>query len=477
MATTRVNFTEWLPDQPGVVGALTNARNVYPKAVGYGPFPEEENYSGDASESLNSVVGAKDSSGATRIFAGGSTKLFLLNATDLSLSDVSGATYTSTTKWRFAQFGNYLIASNFNEQLQYADLSTGTISFGPLHASAPTAKLLTVVRDFVVTGNTSTASNEVRWSGINNPTGTWGSVAVTQADFQTIPDGGEIRGLTGGEFGLVLLERSIVRMSYVGSPLIFQFDNISRNLGCYESNSVAQWQGITYWLADDGFYACNGQQVEPIGAEKVNRFFWESVKEELINQMSVAVDSFRSLIVWGYPSQDNTYRLLVYHTVTKRWSFAETAITYVGDLMTPAFTLEDLDNFSASIDALDVSLDSRQWLGGKLLFGGVSGTKIITFTGANKTARITTADLETDSNMSMVVLAKPIIDGGSASVAIASRMNLSETPTFGDAVAASSENRVGLRSLGRYHRLRVIPSGEWTTAIGTEIEINPAGMR
>ena len=74
-------------------------------------------------------------------------------------------------------------------------------------------------------------------------------------------------------------------------------------------------------------------------------------------------------------------------------------------------------------------------------------------------------------------LAKPIIENGSASVAIASRMNLSETPSFNEAAAASSENRVGLRSLGRYHRLRVIPSGEWTTAIGTEIEINPAGMR
>lgn len=477
MAITRINFTEWLPDQPGVVGALTNARNVFPKAVGYGPFPEEEDYSGDASESLNNAFAARDTSGNSRVFAGGPTKLFLLNSNDLSLDDVSGTTYTSTTRWRFAQFGDFVLATNGQDKVQYADLSTTTISFADLNASAPTAKLITVVRDFVVTGNTSTASNEVRWSGINNPTGTWGSVAVTQADFQTIPDGGEIRGLTGGEFGLVLLERSIVRMSYVGSPLIFQFDNISRNLGCYESNSVAQWQGITYFLADDGFYACNGQQVDPIGAEKINRYFWDTVVEGSISQMSTAVDPFRNLVVWGYPSLDNTYRLLIYHIVTKRWSFADTTVDRVADFLTPAFTLEGLDTVSGNLDSIQTSLDSRQWLGGKLLFGGVTGTKIITFSGSNKTARITTADLETDSNMSMVTLAKPIVDNGSASVAIASRMNLSETPTFGTAIAASSENRVGLRSLGRYHRVRVIPSGEWTTAIGTEIEIQPAGMR
>ena len=476
MATTRVNFTEWLPDQPGVVGALTNAFNVYPKAVGYGPFPIEENYSGDASQTLNSAFAGKDDSGNSRVFAGGSTKLFVLDSTDLSLDDVSGTTYNATTKWNFTQFGSFVIAANGVDKIQYADLAS-TISFADLNASAPTAKLLTVVRDFVVTGNTSTASNEVRWSGINNPTGTWGSVAVTQADFQVIPDGGEIRGLTGGEFGLVLLERSIVRMSYVGSPLIFQFDNISRNLGCYESNSVAQWMGITYFLADDGFYACNGQQVEPIGAEKVNRFFWDSVREDIIGEMSTAVDPFRSLVIWGYPSQENTYRLLIYHTVTKRWSYADTNVSRIANLFTPGVTLEGLDAFSASLDSLEISLDSRQWVGGKFLFGGVTDTKIITFSGPNKTARITTADLETDGNMSMVTLAKPIVDNGSASVAVSSRMNLAEAANFNEAIAANSENRVGLRSLGRYHRLRVVPSGNWTTAIGTELEINPAGMR
>jgi hypothetical protein len=476
MPTVKVDFTEWLPDQPGVVGALTNAKNVFPKAVGYGPFPEEEDYSASASEDINSVFAGKDNAGNTKVFAGGSTKLFVLDASDMSLDDASGSTYTAGSDWKFVQFGSLVIAGNDANKLQYADLST-TTSFTDLSASAPTAKLLTIVRDFVVTGNTSTANNELRWSGINNPTGTWGSVAVTQADFQTIPDGGEIRGLTGGEFGLVLLERSIVRMSYVGSPLIFQFDNISRNLGCYESNSVAQWQGITYFLADDGFYACNGQQIEAIGAEKVNRHFFNTLRESKLDEMSTAVDPFRNLIIWGYPSTDLTYRLLIYHLITKKWSFADTEISRIANLFTPAFTLEQLDSFSASLDDLLVSLDDRQWLGGKFLFGGVSTDKIITFSGPSKEARITTADLETGGTKSMVTLAKPIVDGGSASVAVASRQNLAEDVIFNTAVAADSENRVGLRSLGRYHRLRVIPSGNWSTAIGVEMEIQSAGMR
>ena len=473
---SKVTFTEWLPDQPGVVGALTNARNVFAKAVGYGAFPEEEDYSAAASEDLNSVAAGSNSAGDVKIFAGGATKLFLLDSSDFSLDDVSGSTYTSTDRWRFVQFGNFMIAANGKNTLQYADMATTTISFEDLDASAPTSKFVTAVRDFVVTGNTNTSSSQMVWSGLNNPN-TWANTAITQSDNQIIPDGGEVRGITGGEFGLILLEKSIVRMSYVGSPIIFQFDNIARNLGCYESNSVAQWQGVTYWLADDGFYACNGESIEAIGAEKVNRFFFDTLQESVIENMSAAVDPFRALIIWGYPTIDNNYRLLTYHISTKRWAYVDTDVDGISEMATPGITLEGLDAFSASLDALETSLDSRQWQGGKLLVAGVEGNKIITFTGPSKAGLITSADLETGTNMSMVTLVKPIVDSGSASVAVDSRFNLAEAVAFGSATAADSENRVGFRSLGRYHRVQVNPSGNWTTAIGFEVDIQQAGGR
>ena len=476
MAIIKVDFTEWLPDQPGVVGALTNARNVFPKAVGYGPFPAEEDLSNAAGQTLNSIVAVKDRSSNTKIFCGGTSKLYLLDAVTNNLNDVSGTTYTDTTKWKFTQFGDFVIAANGQNKLQYADLATTTISFSDLDASAPTAKYLTVVRDFVVVGNTNTSVSEVQWSGINNPQ-TWSISAITQSDVQDIPDGGAVQGITGGEFGLVLLEKSLVRMSYVGTPLIFQFDNITRNLGCYEPNSIVQWRGVTYFLSDDGFYSCDGQNIDPIGAEKVNRYFWDSIDESQINKMSAAVDPFRSLVVWGYPTIESSYRLLVFHWVTKRWSFVDSDINLVGDIASPSITLEQLDAYSASLDDLQISLDDRVWLGGKFVFGGIRGAKVIRFGGPNKEARITTGDLQSDGAFSMITLAKPIIDGGLASVASSARNNLSEAVNFGDPSAASSENRVGLRSFGRYHRLRVIPSGNWRTAIGVEIEIQPAGMR
>jgi hypothetical protein len=140
-------------------------------------------------------------------------------------------------------------------------------------------------------------------------------------------------------------------------------------------------------------------------------------------------------------------------------------------------TLEGLDTYNASIDALGISLDSRQWIGGKMVFGGTRGPAVVSFTGNPKEASIVTNEINADNNTTMVTLAKPIVDGGSASVSVASRFLLSDTPNFNTAVAADSDNRVGIRSVGRYHRLRVIPSGSWTTAIGVDIDIQPAGMR
>ena len=55
MATTRITFTEWLPDQPGVTGAMAEAKNVYPIANGYGSLPLEVNLSNNATENLNNI--------------------------------------------------------------------------------------------------------------------------------------------------------------------------------------------------------------------------------------------------------------------------------------------------------------------------------------------------------------------------------------------------------------------------------------
>jgi hypothetical protein len=479
MAISRINFGEWTPDQPGITNGLRRAENVYSKAVGYGSIPTVVDYSASASENLNNVVAGKTTAGATSVFAGGSTKLFKLDSGDLSLDNVSkSGNYSTATdqRWKFTQFGNVIVAANGQAKLQGYNLNSSSL-FADLAADAPTARFVTVVRDFVVSGWQSSYPSRVQWSALGDES-SWTASATTQADFQDIPDGGSVVGVTGGEFGLVFMDRAIHRMSYVGSPLIFQFDNISRNLGCYEANSIIQYGGTSFFLGDDGFYACDGQNVVPIGSEKVNRFFFDNVEESTLYLMSAAVDPIKKLIIWAYASNSSSTpdSLLIYNYQTQRWTSGTTHVDRIASTSTPAVTLEGMDVYG-NLDTILTTFDSRLWLGGKLQLAGVDGAKIVTFSGANATAYIETGDIEVPGATSAITMVKPIVDDGSGSVALLSRRLLSQSTTFGSQSAADSENRVAVRGVGRYHRLQLTPTGSWTSAVGMDIDLSPLGTR
>jgi len=472
MAT--INFGEWLPDQPGVTGAVTEAVNCYPVTAGYAPFNGESNLSDPAGAELLVTFSAKLGN-VTTIFAGSASNLYKFDAADLDLDPMTTTGYSNIEYWDVTQYGAKVIAANGADKLQSFELGVSTY-FADLAAAAPAAKYVTVVRDFVVAANVSGDENKVYWSDINDETD-WTPGAASQSDTQIIPDGGDITGLAGGEYGLVFLERAIYRMSYSGSPFFFQFDAISRSLGCMSPGSVTQFGGITYFLADDGFYSCNGQSFSNIGEEKVNRWFFDRVSRQDIRlKVSATVDPIRKLALWCFPLQSGGYGILVYNIPLGKWSYLDTTATSVASALSATVTLEQLDNYSASIDALQVSLDDPQWAGNQLILIGTSGQRVITFGNSKKAAYVVSGDI--NQGRSTITLAKPIVDGGSAQVAIASRTLLSDQVLFGTAVAADSENRVSLRANGNYHRVKVTPTGDnWETVVGTDIEITKHGNR
>jgi len=126
---------------------------------------------------------------------------------------------------------------------------------------------------------------------------------------------------------------------------------------------------------------------------------------------------------------------------------------------------------------MTTSLDSQLYTGGKFLLSATRGNKIVTFTGASSSARIDTGYIGSQYN-STVTLARPIVDNGSAQVAILSVNLLSEVKDFGAYTSANSENRVPLRSNGKYHKLSIKPTGaSWSNALAIEIDIMPQGVR
>jgi hypothetical protein len=482
----RVNFGEWLPDQPGVAGALVDAKNVIPQQVGYGPISSPSEWSNAASEVLNAVVAAAAPSEAVTVFSGGDTKLFKLE-TNLNLTNVSkagGYTTPSDQKWRFTQFGNRVIAANGGDRLQGYLMGSST-AFVDLGAAAPKSRYVTTVRDFVVAGfnNGSTIyPNRVEWCALGDETD-WTPSATTQSDYQDIPDGGHVKGLTGGEYGIVFMDRAVVRMSYVGSPLVFQFDTISRGLGCLEPNSIIQYGGSSFFLSDDGFYVTNGQEVKSISVEKVDRWFFSQVDISQLATMSAAVDPLKNLVIWAFKTVNQTTALLIYNFNLSKWSYAianvdtiasSTAITTTSS---SGLTLEQLDVYG-SLDALPASLDSFGYTVTSNLLTGTLGEKIVAFSGSALTANIVTPDLALNDMPSVMTLIRPVVEGGSCSVQVNSRRRLNQQTDFtGETYSANTDNRIGLRSAGTYHRVKAIPTGVWSAAVGLDVTLTPQGMR
>ena len=536
MTTQRIDFTEWTPDQASIVTNLSKADGVFATALGYSPFPTAVDYSQSATENLNNVFAARFSATNT-IFAGGATKLFKLDGADYSMDNVSKTgNYSGVSKWNFVQFGNTILAANNINKLQYYTIGSSTL-FNDAAATAPISKYVTIVRDFVVCGNLNAGddSSSVQWSDINDFTD-WTAGGASQSDAQIIPDGGNITGLSGGEFGLIFMQRAIVRMSYIGSPYFFQFDTITRNIGCLDGNTIAQYGAVTYFLAEDGFYACDGRSIEAIGNEKVDRFFFRNADPSALSTISATVDPFRKLVIWNYKDIFAKRQLIIYNWLTKKWTSCSTDTDYISSIVSSGFTLEGLDapykinagsfvngkqytissigttNFtligaSANIvglkftatgvgsgtgnaidlaaaatagytmDTMTTSLDSALYVGGKFLLAATRGDKIATFTGSNAAAQIDTGYVGSQYN-STVTLARPLVDNGSASVAILSVNLLSEVKDFGAYTSADNENRVPLRSNGKYHKLSIKPSGDrWSNALGVEVEIAPQGTR
>lgn len=462
---------------------------MIPAANGYRSMPSFVEYSNAASNTILNIFAAKQNDGSVRLFAGDSGKLYLFNAVTSDLDDISKAgtpayDLASAERWKFVQFGDDVIASGgIGEELQKFTLGTDS-AFSDLSGTPPKGDFLAVVRDFVWVANVDTGSGRVPykayWSGFNDPT-SW-TAGVDQSDFQDIPDAGAITGMVGGEYCTILMERAIVRATYTGPPLIWQFDKVETARGCQVPGSVCNVGHTVFYLSDDGFYVFDGSKSQPIGAEKINSFFLNDFNVAFKDKMTSTVDPQEQIAVWSYVSNsaidETPDRLLIYNYALNRWSLANVKSDLVAPFFTAGYTLENLDNINSSLDALPASLDSPLYKGGQYLFGGALGTKISAFTGDPMAATIVTGETGlATGNHNIVTRVYPYHEGGSVEVSIGLRGTHTDLVSYTAAGTTNAAGFVPFRAQDRYHRAKMYISGNWTFAQGMDIDARKVGRR
>lgn len=482
---------DWAPDMPDLGSNGITAENVIPWPGAYKSFPSVVEQSTAVNARAQGGYFARDNTGNVYNFAGTVSKLYQQavgssNYVD-STRSVGGAYATGTLDWwEMAQWGNTVIAVNGVDDPQVITLSGA--NFAALGGSPPAARHIAVIRDFVVLGNIDDGTpypNRVHWSGINN-SASWAISASTQSDIQDLQgDGGWVQKIVGGEYGLVFQERAVWKMTYVGSPVIFQFDMIERNRGAFAPQGVIGWGNMVFFLADDGFYVIvGGSPAIPIGAGKVDTTFLSDLRTAFAYRIVSAIDPTNKLVMWFYPGSGSTdgtcNKCIIYNWAVKRWSLVTgLAIEAVMRWAATGYSLDSLDSLSGSLDALTDSLDSRAYVGGvQALAGFNSSHEAVTFTGTAMDATVDTGEVQLTPGMrSSVMWSRPLTDGNAASVALRTRDRQADTATFG---LASSQGSTGLcahRANARYHAARTTTSGDFNFIQGVELQYTQEGER
>ena len=493
-----IKFGELQADLPAYQnsGAL-KADNVIPLKDGYKSLAGFQALS--TTGLTGSAVGlfsAFQAGGVTN-YAGDATKLYQMNSSQEFIDKSKAGGYNNSTTegsrdyWAFTQFGTNIIATNHADNIQKFNEGTDS-AFSDLVSIK--AKYITVINNFVVAGYTTESSTgynqRVKWSALNDSSD-WTPSQSTQSGYQDIVGPhGNLMGIVGGEqSGIVIFERAIYRMSYVGTPLIFRFDKIADNVGAFCDKSISSFGNMIFFLAQDGFYMLTGgQQLAPIGNGKIDNFFFDDISSNLDGVCS-AIDPNNSIVVWSYRGSGATStsninnKLVIYNYAVNKWSTGSgLELEYISSASQEAFTtLESLDVLG-DLDNLPRSLDSYYYGEGIVGLAGFNAdNKFGKFIATSLSATVDTTEFEgVKDRRSIILNCRPIVDGlGNTTVTVTpiARASQLDSVSVGTAVSTQDNGVCPLRSNSRYHRMRVSVTGNFTTMSGVAVEARPEGRR
>jgi hypothetical protein len=376
-----------------------------------------------------------------------------------------------------------VLATQKNAVLQVYNMSSSS-SFDDCAGSPPQASYISVVGRFLVLSGLLSNPLRIHWSGLNATT-TWTS-GTNSSDFQDFPDGGIVRGVAGGEAGIVFQDQAIRRMSYIpGSPLIFQIDRITQDKGLFAPYSIIRAGELIFFHSAYGLYKiAPGGIPEQIGREKVDRTFFDDLDKTELRMFIGAADPRSTRVFWAYKSTSGTTglydKILGYDYALDRFFPLSMTGEYLLGMSQPGVTLESMDSISSSLDALGASLDSFA-VSTQPLISQLNGDhRLGFFQGSNLEATVESGEQGTDDDRIRVDSFRPITDSATVYGSASYRETQQETPTSTNEILIHSRTgRCDINRSTRYSRLKVrIPAATvWTFVVGVVPNFKPEGQQ
>jgi hypothetical protein len=477
----------FLPDvDPTTPGVVTSCTNFIPWESGMKGAPTGVTPS-DVPALAAACIGAAvvtKLDDTRRIFAGTTTKLYELSSG--SWVDRSGSAYNGgvDTRWSYAQFGDSTLAANLADTIQrstsgaFADIAT-----------APKAKIIFSVGSFVMALNTSDTTYGVQpdrwWCCASYDDTSWTpdlSTLATTGRLVSTP-GRFVAGGRLGEYAIAYKERAIYLGQFVGSPIVWDWVQVpGGDAGCVGLEAWCDVGGVHFIVGQDNFWLFDGSRPIPIGSGEVRQWFFDNSNPSYRYKTRCVFDRQNNLVWCYYCSTSSTSTIdsaLVYHVQTKQWGHVTTSNEAVLNYVSSGVTIDDLPNFSATVDGLSgYSFDSQFWfVGGRSLAAFDTSHQLKTITGVTATSGFTTGDFGDDDNYSL--LSKVRVRFTPGYKPSASTITTYTKATSGDGLTVGqtgsiNDGKFDVLQSARFHRFALEFTGD-NRVIGIGVEIKPEG--
>ena len=303
---------------------------------------------------------------------------------------------------------------------------------------------------------------------------------------------------------MIYKEDAVYSMTYVGTPFIFSFRQLSPTVGAISTNCIAEFDGGHAIFGKGNFYVNDGQRLKPILPQRLREYVFTAIDGAEIDKCFVAADYGRTEILFcftadGAPSAEPN-KAVVWNYITNTFTIkdipdvAHMGYGNVGDPVLPSTW--------ASAGALTWSTITGPWtmsyaLQDKvLLFADPVNTKLYRDRSGNKKDTALMTSYVERTGLSLNAQGKPDFTGVKRISAIYPKMSINgtdsinvylgvsmsseETITWKDAVSFNpdTQSKVSVRGAGKYYAIKFESTSDMDWELdGYALEIDNAGNR
>ena len=339
----------------------------------------------------------------------------------------------------------YFITQASTSPVRATTVTTSPISVNSVIVSPNDRHVIALgANEFSPTATVSGTFNPmlVRWSDQGSRTNWVPSVSSTAGEV-VLTDGTRIVGGVRSKNAInIWTDNSLWLMEFAGPPFTFKFQQAGTNCGLIGPHAGIDYNGVTYWMGFDNFYANTGQ-VEVLDCT-VRRFVFDKLNTSYYDKVYAGINSEFKEIIWLFVSNNSTEcdSYVIFSPDEGYWVYGDTFFT----------TFKDREIFGNTITTGATTT-------GNFLYNN-EPAGVFTGDGETLTSFIESADFDVDDGNAIMFMNRIIPDFDLSTGKIKLELISKQYPESTDSITkefdiTNTTQKVDLRARGRQAKVRV----------------------